>query len=56
MDSQRISDIRASLQDMTMDEIQSMSDDLGRLISVLLTRQVAIEQEICERFEVMFTK
>jgi hypothetical protein len=39
-----------------MEELQAMSDDLGNLISVLMTRQVAIEDEICDRFETIFAK
>jgi Holliday junction resolvasome RuvABC endonuclease subunit len=53
---QRICTIKESLQDMTMDELQSMSDDLNDLIQVLVTRQVAIEDVILERLEEAFSK
>lgn len=53
---QRICTIKESLQDMTMDELQSMSDDLTDLIQVLVTRQVAIEDVILERLEEAFSK
>ena len=43
MEPQRIRDIKASLNDMSMEELQDMSDDLNDLISVLITRQVAVE-------------
>jgi hypothetical protein len=53
---QRICTIKESLQDMTMDELQSMSDNLNDLIQVLVTRQVAIEDVILERLEEAFSK
>lgn len=56
MEPQRIRDIKASLKDMTMEELQEMSDSLGDLIHVLHTRQVAIEDAILDRLEVAFTK
>ena len=56
MDPQRIRDIKASLYDMSMEELQDMSDDLGDLISVLITRQVAIEDAILDRLEAAFAK
>jgi hypothetical protein len=56
MEPQRIRDIKASLYDMTMEELQVMSNDLGNLISVLMTRQVAIEDEICDRLETIFAE
>lgn len=56
MEPQRISAIKASLHDMTMEELQDMSDDLSDLISVLITRQVAIEDAILDRLEAAFTK
>jgi len=56
MDPQRIRDIKASLYDMSMEELQDMSDDLGDLISVLITRQVAIEDAILDRLEAAFSK
>lgn len=56
MEPQRIKDIKASLYDMTMEELQDMSDDLNDLISVLITRQVAVEDAILDRLESAFTK
>jgi hypothetical protein len=56
MEPQRIRDIKASLYDMTMEELQDMSDDLNDLISVLITRQVAIEDAILDRLESAFAK
>jgi hypothetical protein len=56
MEPQRIKKIKESLYDMTMEELQDMSDDLSGLISVLITRQVAIEDEILDRLEAVFSK
>ena len=56
MEPQRIKDIKASLYDMTMEELQDMSDDLSDLISVLITRQVAVEDAILDRLEAAFAK
>ncbi len=56
MEPQRINDIKKSLHDMTMEELQEMSDDLGNLIAVLVTRQVAIEDTILDRLEAAFSK
>lgn len=56
MEPQRINDIKKSLHDMSMDELQEMSDDLSSLISVLVTRQVAIEDAILDRLEAAFSK
>ena len=54
MEPQRISDIKASLLNMGTDELQTMSDNLNDLISVLMTRQVAVEDAILDRLEVQF--
>lgn len=54
MEPQRIKDIKASLNDMSMEELQEMSDNLNDLISVLVTRQVAIEDAILDRLEKSF--
>ena len=51
MKPQRISAIKASLHDMTLEELQEMSDDLDDLIQVLITRQVAVEDTILDRLE-----
>jgi len=56
MEPQRLRDIKASLDSMTLEELQDMSDDLSNLISVLMTRQVAIEDTILDRLEAAFTK
>jgi hypothetical protein len=41
---------------MGMEELQEMSDNLSDLISVLMTRQVAVEDEILDRLEAAFAK
>ena len=46
---QRISTIKDSLHDMTLEELQEMADDLSDLVQVLTVRQVAIEDAIIER-------
>ena len=56
MEPQRISDIKASLEEFSMEELQEMSDNLSDLISVLMTRQVAVEDEILDRLEAAFVK
>jgi len=56
MEPQRISDIKASLEEFSMEELQEMSDNLTDLISVLVTRQVAIEDAILDRLEAAFAK
>lgn len=54
MEPQRIKDIKQSLDDMSMDELEDMSDNLNRLIQVLTTRQVAVEDSILDRLEAAF--
>ncbi len=56
MEPQRLRDIKKSLRDMTMEELQEMSDDLSKLISVLMTRQVAVEDTILDMLEAAFNK
>jgi hypothetical protein len=56
MEPQRIRDIKKALNDMGMEELQEMSDNLSDLISVLMTRQVAVEDEILDRLEAAFAK
>ena len=51
MKTQRFQDVKDSLKYMSMAELQEISDDLSNLISVLTTRQVAIEDTISERLE-----
>lgn len=55
MEPQRITDIKASLQNMATEELQTMSDNLSDLISVLTTRQVAVEDAILDRLEAQFS-
>ena len=54
MEPQRIRDIKESLDGMSMEELQEMSDNLNDLIQVLITRQVAIEDTILDRLESAF--
>jgi Holliday junction resolvasome RuvABC endonuclease subunit len=56
MEPQRLKKIKESLDNMTLEELQSMSDDLTKLISVLVTRQVAIEDVILDRLDAVFSK
>lgn len=56
MEPQRIRDIKKALDDMNMEELQEMSDNLSNLISVLITRQVAVEDAILDRLEAAFIK
>ena len=56
MQPQRIRDIKESLDGMSMEELQQMSDNLNDLIQVLVTRQVAIEDTILDRLETAFTR
>lgn len=56
MEPQRLRDIKKSLNEMTLEELQEMSDDLSKLISVLMTRQVAIEDTILDMLEAAFSK
>jgi hypothetical protein len=56
MEPQRIRDIKAALDEMSMEELQEMSDDLSKLLSVLMTRQVAIEDAILDRLEAAFSR
>jgi hypothetical protein len=54
MEPQRIRDIKDSLDGMSMEELQEMSDNLNDLLQVLITRQVAIEDTILDRLESAF--
>lgn len=56
MNPQQVDAIKASLQDMTLEELQDMSNDLNDLLDVLITRQVAIEDTILDRLEAAFAK
>jgi HPt (histidine-containing phosphotransfer) domain-containing protein len=54
MEPQRISDIKKSLDGMSMEELQQMSNNLSDLIQVLVARQVAVEAAILDRLETSF--
>jgi hypothetical protein len=56
MEPQRIRAIKESLSDMSMEELQEMSDGLHDLIHVLYTRQIAIEDVILDRLEATFAR
>jgi hypothetical protein len=56
MEPQRFTTIKASLGTMSIEELQDMSDDLEKLISVLMTRQVAIEDTILDKLEEAFSR
>jgi hypothetical protein len=56
MEPQRISDIKKSLDGMSTEELQQMSDNLNDLIQVLVTRQVAVEDTILDRLEAAFKR
>jgi len=56
MEPLRFKAIKKSLEDMSIEELQEMSDDLERLISVLMTRQVAIEDTILDKLEEAFIR
>jgi hypothetical protein len=51
MTRQRIDSIKRSLEDMTLKELQDMSDNLDDLISVLTIRQIAISDTIMDRLD-----
>lgn len=56
MEPQRFRSIKKSLEDMSIEELQEMSDDLEKLITVLMTRQVAIQDTILDRLEEAFVR
>jgi len=56
MEPQRLTKIKESLKDMTLEELQDMSENLTSLISVLMTRQVAVEDSILDRLDSVFSK
>ena len=56
MEPQRISSIKDSLKEMSMEELQEMSESLHDLIHVLYTRQVAVEGAILDRLEYAFIR
>jgi hypothetical protein len=56
MEPQRLQDIKNSLHDMEMEELETMYKDLNNLIQVLVTRMVAVEDTILDRLEAAFRK
>lgn len=56
MEPQRLKDIKESLNEMNMDELESMYEDLNGLVQVLVTRMVAVEDTILDRLEAAFSK
>ena len=56
MRPQKLDAIKASLDDMTMEELQEMSDDLTNLIEVFMQRHDAVESAIVDRLAVIFEK
>ena len=56
MEHQRVYDIKKSLEDMSMDELETMSKDLNKLVHVLVSRQIAVEETILERLEGVFAQ
>jgi hypothetical protein len=54
--SLRLTKIKESLKDMSLEELQDMSQNLTNLISVLMTRQVAVEDSILDRLDSVFSK
>jgi len=56
MRPQKIGAIKASLHDMTLEELKEMSDDLASLIGVLVTRQEAVESTIVDLLAATFEK
>ena len=56
MRPQKIDAIKASLDDMTLEELKEMSDDLTKLIEVFIQRQEAVESTIVDRLAGIFEK
>ena len=56
MRPQKIDAIKASLDDMTLEELKEMSDDLTKLIEVFIQRQEAVESTIVDRLTETFEK
>jgi len=56
MRPQKIDAIKASLDDMTLEELKDMSDDLTKLIEVFIQRQEAVESTIVDRLAGIFEK
>ena len=56
MEPQLLTKIKESLKDMSLEELQDMSQNITNLISVLMTRQVAVEDSILDRLDSVFSK
>ena len=56
MEHQRVYDIKKSLEDMSMEELEIMGKDLDKLVHVLISRQIAVEETILERLEGVLAK
>ena len=56
MEHQRVYDIKKSLEDMSMEELEIMGKDLDKLVHVLISRQIAVEETILERLEGVFAQ
>ena len=56
MRPQKIDAIKASLDDMSLEELKDMSDDLTNLIEVFVQRQEAVESTIVDRLAEIFEK
>jgi hypothetical protein len=56
MRPQKIEAIKASLDDITLEELKEMSDNLTNLIEVFVQRQEAVESTILDRLEARFAK
>ena len=56
MRPQKIDAIKASLDDMSLEELQEMSDDLTSLIEVFIQRQEAVESAIVDHLAGIFEK
>jgi nitrate reductase NapAB chaperone NapD len=56
MEPQRFGKIKQSLEEIPLEELQEMSNDLEKLITVLMTRQVAIQDAILDRLEAAFAR
>jgi hypothetical protein len=50
-----VNEIKESLKEMPMHELEQMSTNLSRLLQVLMARQVAVEDTILERLEEAFS-
>ena len=56
MNPQRFTNIKSSLANTSVEELQEMNDNLNDLIQVLMTRRVAVEDEILDRLERVYAR